>query len=282
MENRIKGVIKLDLERPVVYRARSFENEIRFYINFTQYFSAVEIKHGALISLGEDKDNEHNEKSKFDIFHIINMISSLLIACGTLYLINNFWVNMIVINIAFFINNIVLHLIRQLIASPEIKRKHSAEHMMINFIENNKRLPRNINEVKKSSRFSKKCSSTELVEINAKILIPLTVSAIILYFFSDSIIGIIIYMLIYLLLMLATKKIIIIDKLVSYIIYPIVNILTIIIQCANTTKRVKDEDIILAYSVAEAWLKVVYPQFYDENDKSFWEKYECRVNDRLI
>ena len=48
--------------------------------------------------------------------------------------------------------------------SKVIKSKHSAEHMMLNFLEANKRLPKNIEEIKSASRFSNKCGSRKKVE----------------------------------------------------------------------------------------------------------------------
>lgn len=44
-----------------------------------------------------------------------------------------------------------------------LKSKHSAEHMVVNFLEINMRLPKNAEEVKSYSRFSKDCGSKQLV-----------------------------------------------------------------------------------------------------------------------
>ena len=59
----------------------------------------------------------------------------------------------------------------------------------------------------------------------------------------------------------------------DFIIKPIKKVLTHIAQCANTTSKVKDRDIIFAYSVAKPWLQVVYPEFYNENEDIFWKQY---------
>jgi hypothetical protein len=46
-------------------------------------------------------------------------------------------------------------------------------------------------------------------------------------------------------------------------------VLTHIAQYANTTRKVKDEDLILAYYVARKWLQAVYPEYYDEKNDTF-------------
>ena len=68
-------------------------------------------------------------------------------------------------------------------------------------------------------------------------------------------------------------KVIIMYGVLDFVIKPTKKVLTNIAQCANTTSKVKDRDIILAYSVAKPWLQVVYPEFYNENEDIFWKKY---------
>jgi hypothetical protein len=55
----------------------------------------------------------------------------------------------------------------------------------------------------------------------------------------------------------------------DFIIKPIQKVLNIIVQCSNTTKKVDDNDIIMAYCAAREWLKIVYPEFYNEEEDIF-------------
>lgn len=63
------------------------------------------------------------------------------------------------------------------------KSKHSAEHMMVNFLEINKRLPKNIEEVKKYSRFSSECGSRKLIEGIVEELIRSIIATVLTIFF---------------------------------------------------------------------------------------------------
>ena len=56
-----------DLEKLIVYHASSLQNEIRFYINYTQYFTAVECEEGCITKFEEEKSEECNKKSKISI-----------------------------------------------------------------------------------------------------------------------------------------------------------------------------------------------------------------------
>lgn len=63
-------------------------------------------------------------------------------------------------------------------------------------------------------------------------------------------------------------------KNLEFIINYIEDILNYIVQCANTTKNVKDKDLVLAYYAAKYWLKVVYPEFYSEDNNIFTKSKE--------
>lgn len=165
--------------------------------------------------------------------------------------------------------------------APAIKSKHSAEHMMVNFLEFNKRLPRNIEEVKKYSRFSKECGSRDLIKGIAEELIrsiiatvfTIIVSTVVSHLCSNSIANIIVFLVTYYFIKLLVGKAITKYGALSFIIKPIKKVLTMIAQCANTTSKVKDRDIVLAYAVARTWMQVVYPEFYNENKDIFWKQY---------
>ena len=185
-------------------------------------------------------------------------------------------------NVIYFIINIINVVIMEAMeTAPAIKSKHSAEHMMVNFLEFNKRLPKNIEEVKKSSRFSPECGSRELIKGIAEELIrsiiatvfTVIVSIIVSHLSSNSITNAIVFLATYYFIKFVVGKVITKCGALDFIIKPIKKVLTHIAQCANTTSKVKDRDIIFAYSVAKPWLQVVYPEFYNENEDIFWKQY---------
>ena len=51
------------------------------------------------------------------------------------------------------------------------------------------------------------------------------------------------------------------------------NLLNNIVQCANTSKKVNEVDFLLAYCVAKEWIKLVYPNFYDESEDTFLDNF---------
>ena len=151
---------------------------------------------------------------------------------------------------------------------------------MVNFLQINKRLPKNIEEVKKSSRFSTECGSRELIKgiaedfVRSIIAIIFTAIAygIISHFLSNSVIIFICFLSNYYTLRFIVGKLITKYGILNFAIKPLNKVLTNIIQCANTTANVKDKDIAMAYYVSKAWLQIVYPEFYNGNDDS-WNKY---------
>ncbi len=288
--NIVTSIIKSnDPEKLVVFHAASLQNEIRFYLNDTQYYTAVECEDGCSISLEEESAKECKKKNKiFIIREFIKLFSiiigpTILAFIGVWHLtkiLNNRLVLLIIMNIIFFVITIVdVVIMESMETAPAIKSKHSAEHMMVNFLEINKRLPKNIEEVKKSSRFSSKCGSRELIEGIAEQFIRsvvATIFAVIVstsHFSSNSIINDIVFLLTYYLVNFVVGNVLIKCGTLNFIIKPIKKVLTNIAQCANTTSKVKDKDIILAYSVAKTWLQVVYPEFYNENEDIFWKQY---------
>jgi len=275
-------------EELVVFHAASLENEIRFYLTNTQYLTAVECEEGCSIRL-----EENNKKSKISVIRenlkaYIILFSAILVTTilgitGIMYLstiIDSILVFLIIMNIIYFIIDIVNAVIIVTLAmTPAIKSKHSAEHMMVNFLKINKRLPKNIEEVKKSSRFSPKCGSRKRIEDVAEKLIcgiaasifTVVVNVIVSHFSSNPVTNAIVLLSTYFLVGFVVRKAITKYGTLNFIIEPIKKVSTNIVQCATTTSKVKDRDIILAYSVAKAWLQVVYPEFYNENEDIFWK-----------
>ena len=165
-------------EKLIVFHASSLQNEIRFYFNDTQYLAAVEGNEECYIRLGDTRVDEKSAKElHLKRKKIINreFLTELLIIVGGLILvfigliyfskiINNTLIFLIIMNVIFFIMSIVnVVIIETMKTNPALKSKHSAKHMMVNFLEMNKRLPKNIEEVKKSSRFSPDCGSRKLI-----------------------------------------------------------------------------------------------------------------------
>ena len=298
--NKVTSIIRSnDPEKLVVFHAASLQNEIRFYLNYTQYFAAVECEEGCTIRFEEKKEEEDNKKSKISVirenlkeflkpFPIIGGIS-ILSFIGVFYLskiVNNILVFLIIINIIYVIINILSVVITEtMIVAPAVKSKHSAEHMMVNFLETYKRLPKSIEEVKKSSRFSSECGSRELMKGIAEELIrsivaaifTVIVSVVVSHFSSNSATYEIMFLATYFLVKFVVGKAITKYGALNFIVKPIKKVLTNIAQCADTTRNVKDRDIILAYSAARPWLQVVYPEFYNENEDIFWKQY-LKVN----
>lgn len=293
--NKLTPIFKSnDPEKLVVFHASSLQNEIRFYINNTQYFTAVESEEGCLVRL-EEKVDECNKKNKISIikenfkwfiklFLIVIGISSLffLVVWYLSKKIDSIFVFLIIMNIIYFINNIVnVVIIETMETAPSIKSKHSAEHMMVNFLEINRRLPKNMDELKNSSRFSQKCSSRELVSGIAEeflwtifgFIFSVVVSMIVSKFSSNSTENIIAFLFTYFIVKFLVEKMNKKCGMFNFMIKHIKMVLINIVQCANTTRKVKDSDIILAYSVAREWLQVVYPEFYDENEDVFLKQY---------
>lgn len=298
--NKVTSIIKSnDPEKLVVFHAASLQNEIRFYLNDTQYLAAVECEEGCTIRLEEEKEEKDNKESKISVIRenlkeFLKLVSiilgiSILGFIGVFYLskiIDNILVFLIIMNIIYFIINIVNVVIMETMeTAPAVKSKHSAEHMMVNFLEINKRLPKSIEEVKKSSRFSPECGSRELIKGIAEELIrsivatifTVIVSIVVSHFSSNSATYVIVFLAAYFLVKFVVGRAITKYGALSFIVKPIKKVLTNIAQCANTTSKVKDRDIILAYSVAKPWLQVVYPEFYNENEDIFWKQY-LKVN----
>lgn len=290
MEGRtiITSILKSnDPEKLVIYHAASLENEIRFYINDTQYIAAIENEKHLTIKVDEKKKRKKkNKKTNISIiggFFILYFISLFYL----ITIIDNIFVFLIIMNIICFIIKIVsVFIIVTIKATPAVKSKHSAEHMMINFLETNKRLPKNIEEVKKSSRFSTECGSRKLIKGIAENFIRNIVTTIftfivsivaVLLFSSNSVTYFNVSLVTYFLVNFVVGKAIAKYDALNFVIKPIKKALTYIPQCANTTSKVKDSDIILAYFAAKSWLQIVYPEFYNENEDIFWKQY-LKVN----
>lgn len=167
------------------------------------------------------------------------------------------------------------------------KSKHSAEHMLVNFIERNKRLPKNMTEIKKSSRFSPGCGSKSLIKGLPQDLVTGIFAAIISaivcicisYFSESTILKASPLAVSYVIVGLTSSLLIHTSEKMEVVIKPAEKLLTNIAQLATTTKKVEDKDIILAYRVASIWFQKIYPEFYNEEEDVFLE--QLKVNKKF-
>lgn len=295
-----------DPEKLIVFHAASLQDQIRFYLNDTLYIAAIDCEEGCSIEVGTESEKkgekEESKKSTFAIIkenpkEFIKILSlSLVIAtlsfAGLLYLgtiIDNVLIYLFIIDVIVLITNVVkVVVLESKETSPCLKSKHSAEHMMCNFLEINKRLPKNMDEIKKYSRFSPDCGSRELIEGIAENFIQSTIadiftviaSGIVSYFCDNSITNIIAFLGTFYLVKFVAGKLIKKQKRMEFVVKPIKKVLTNIAQCANTTSKVKDRDILIAYSVARCWIQIVYPEFYNQEEDILWRQY-FKVNSEV-
>lgn len=300
MENRNTKTTIFRASNPeelIVFHASSLQDEIRFYLNDTQYITAIEKGEGnVLVEVGEEVEREEeNKKSTLTIikenfkefFKIISISILVLVGLMSLLfvinsLIDNILIYLIAMNVMFSMYSIISTVILETRTTPPtLKSKHSAEHMMVNFLENNKRLPKNMQEIRKSSRFSKDCGSRNLIkgiaeDLISKILasiLAVVANALYLVFFENTIGELIVFLGVYYLTSFIVGRLLKKHGKMGFIINPLKRVLTNIAQCANTTKKVEDKDIILAYCVARAWMQVVYPEFYKQEEDVFMNNY---------
>lgn len=296
MENRNTQTTFFRASNPeelIVFHASSLQDEIRFYLNDTQYITAIEKGEGNVsVEISEEVEREEeNKKSTLTIikenfkefFKIISILILVFVGVmSLLFVINSLIENMLIylisMNVMFSMYSIISTVILEIRTTPlRLKSKHSAEHMMVNFLENNKRLPKNMQEIRKSSRFSKDCGSRNLIkgiaeDLISKILasiLAVVANALYLVFFENIIGELIVFLGVYYLTSFIVGRLLKKHGKMGFIINPLKRVLTNIAQCANTTKKVEDKDIILAYCVARVWMKAVYPEFYKKEEDVF-------------
>lgn len=262
----------------------SSRDGIRFWINYSQYVKAKRGPNGDFeVLYGEIKEEtveRLNKKDSIKIFcssfskKFLIFFFSILIFSRIITL-KNFLAFFLMFNLLWFLFN-VANALKSAYKIPFLqKRKHAAEHMMVNFLEKENRLPKNIEEVKKSSRFCKNCGCrketknvTDIFVRNVCVFgigwaygtipqitkVSLEEMPIVLYIAQ---------------ICLALSVWIILEEkyhLLDFIINPIQEVLTLMLQCCNTTKMVQDEDVTIAYLAAGVWVKIVYPEFYEKEN----------------
>ncbi len=281
-ENKTAKIYKAtDPKELIVYYAESSCSRIRFYLNETWYLEATETPKGPVVEEGHKRENYFGrkafkwiEESRDMVLLTITIFVSLLIAILIKeFVTTNSIAILICLNIACLVVGAASFAISEFFDTPyEMKSKHASEHMVINFMEKNKRLPKNLEELRKSSRFTIKCGSRIKIEglsVNTtismlSILIAKVLSLPIKNATLSGGIFLLIYVICVIVLFFLNKK----YKIFWFIAKPIIMLLANVVQLGNTlpVKDVKDKDLELAYLVASKWLQVVYPQFYNKED----------------
>lgn len=303
MEIREKIIVipKYAGDKIIVRLAKSLENQIRFYLNDDLYVAATEQQDGRKykVSIGsetmkaiEKEDGKHpnsdskKEKRRRTKLIILQILVSFAMYIGmmiALAIIGNWRFSLLITSLTMLLIGIVNNAIFNLAGTnKKLRSKHSAEHMMVKFIEANNRMPVSIAEVKKYSRFSLECGSRFYVQSKAEIfsicittaVITIIFSIIIQSLFPNSGLVLIISMLVYFVLLFLMMKLSEKNKkILEKIIRPIKNILIVINQLTLTTRNVRDQDLVLAYLAAREWMIIVYPEFYDrERDDTIWRE----------
>lgn len=143
--------------------------------------------------------------------------------------------------------------------SNSFKSNHSAEHMIVEFINEHQRLPISLEEFKKTSRLAKDCGSFDSLKELAHFYPSYFIGCLLLY---------IIFLLFY--------NIGLTEKIITSLILCFIIIIFVIfyrkkaylinyfMQLFNTTTQVTDDSLYLAYLVAWLWLKEVYPEYSNE------------------
>lgn len=307
MKVEVKGnneevkIKKYEGEGIIVGEAVSTDKQIRFYLNETTFISATK---------EQDSDNEEkivvdladNEEKYFrsisadakadkgqlkkDIRKTLIGIGVLIVVLVSCFTINiepsNFLLRIILQTFSIFLYFLIsVGMFEYMMIPSSARSKHSAEHKIVNFIMKNSRLPQNMKEIKKSSRFTVGCDSIEKEEVWVK--------AFVACIFADLYVScsfIIIY-LIFPNIELVSEKILLIAYLITYLVIAFINIRMILkgnykkiinilmkgmnyfLQCFNTTNKVEETDILLAFYAAKYWVKRVYPEYYTDNDLTY-------------
>ena len=281
-----------------VLKAISTENEIRFYLNDTQYIKATDGGDGIIVEWDEEIQKKDIKKKKSLLEDVKNNKKDylLILAMSVLFLvldiliqiaINGLMENVIISSFWFSFSLpmyilIMIGFLEYKKTPLSLKSKHSAEHMIVNFLEKNSRLPKNFQEIKSASRFSKYCGNRfeaiELVHIVMRDVISVSLSifieTLIVKIFFQDIEDVNVVLLIVVFVIISYGVHFANFKLVEKGRYKlIIQGLNYFLQCFKTTRKVNDKDILLAFYAAKFWMLIVYPEFYTDS-KLYCEKDE--------
>lgn len=251
-KQKLYPMIYRPTKRPTVLDAASFRDRIIFYINPNTYLLAVQHTNGCILKVVVEKES-------FITGRIIMLTIGLVLAYTITQITNN-----IVFSTMFLILYYpIFTIIKLLYYHHYCGTKHTAEHMLCNFIKLHHRLPKNMKEIKQSSRISTDCGTCHF----ANLLIRYSISI-----FAAIVVGLFLVMLtndktLFIMVLPAAIFIFVacffirfkqIDKLSLKV--------SFFLQQHLTTKETKDSDILLAYTVANYWMRIVYPEYCNEED----------------
>lgn len=277
-------------ERLAVLRAASSSDCIRFYFNEQQYLVGYDNDPTSIYFEDENKpwknrvqppeDNTKKISRHIKILVLLGVILAFvcffaLFVCASIFkkLFGGellYLCSIAIITSIFSLLSVVILIAYD--TPKETKSKHSAEHMMVNFMEKHKRLPKTLEELKKASRFSSDCGTRNRVESCARVSVQILISSVVGYFskflVSGDGAGLIIYIVSYLIVYIGIGLLSQPGRCLHFLIVPVRRVFNYVGQLGNTTKNVRDEDLHLAYRVCWVWIQIVYPEyFYDDIDE---------------
>lgn len=301
MENRSEEItifrVKDEGEPKIkVIKASSTENDIRFYLNDTHYIKATNGGDKVIVEWDEDEIPKETTEEKKSFLEDIKANKKIFLQSVGIALLIVFVVTLMQVVISALIGNSIASSLCFLLVWPiclvlliggmeykttpqSAKSKHSAEHMMCNFLEKNCRLPKNFQEIKSTSRFNKNCGSRKktiaiteatIANIVSFIGTGIVLAIVLTVIFHNTenindiafiVISIVTFFIVYAINLKLAEK-----GLYNFIVNPIQLGLNYFMQCCNTTKKVKDIDILLAFYAAKVWVSIVYPEFYSDEE----------------
>lgn len=246
-KNKKYPMIYRPAEIPTVLEATSFRDRMFFYVNPNIYLLGIQNTNGCILKI--------EEKLSIDIGILITTVIWFILVLTITKITDNMSIAILIILFPYMpIINSIYHRIAGRAS------KHAAEHMLCNFINVHHRLPKTLKEIKSSSRICADCGTWHFAHILLKHSISMLFGFFIAISTNDK-------MLFYLVFPPTTLFIFIpcffvrfkkLDKLVLKI--------SFFLQRHLTTKEAKDSDILLAYALANYWMRIVYPEYCNEED----------------
>lgn len=290
--------------------ATSFSNEIRFYITENLYAVAKECEDDKKIEAVlefEPEEDDYEEENCDDIldtqaeifaiekygqlknvpFILTKMTIFLLTIIATIYFTKSIlFLILIGCIVKTLVETVCIAIALYKSSSESQRNKHTAEHMMVNYYEDNYEMPKNVEDVRKKSRFHMECGTFCVVYDEAEKFVFKTLS---LFFAYGAYLLVYEYMMfhfvggvfIFIAIYFSCKDILkrhISDftPAIDFVAYG----LSYIGQVGATSRKnnVNDKDIYIAYLAARLWWQLVYKLYYDKSKDPFIKDYFEKVN----
>lgn len=167
-----------------------------------------------------------------------------------------------------------------LIANEKFKRNHSVEHMIVDFINTKRRLPKNLEELKAFPHRSIYCGTTGniigFISISIEYFIILMLYLLVKMIFSNSIeISSIIekyesisYIIVFVTVMIIATK----SNLNNILFLNMSRKISVFIQKWTTSPNYTDENLVIAYFIAEYWAELFNCELLNDVDTEYWKK----------